>query len=253
MSSKKQQADKCAVVLDLMPLCIDGTASEASQRKVSKHVKECEACATVYQEMQTSVDLNVPDEAEQQQFDTAVKKVRHQHTRRKVGMVLLGVLMALAVCTGLAYGYYWYFEEEVPVDVTSYNMELVLRQSEGNTPVILKVRNMPRQAKVNLQVQEEGQTMGADGQLQPNLKMYLWVSTTRDKMAENDTRDMNYYAFDMIDASLWSVYDVVYEIKNILQGAPGGTTSILYMDGDQLKWNATDLVLYNVDHPILLY
>lgn len=251
MSSKKQQAERCAVNRDLMPLCIDGTASEASQRKVNKHVKECEACATVYQEMQTSVDLNVPDEAEQQQFDTAVKKVRHQNARRKLAGFLLGVVLALAVCAVAAYGYDWYFIEEVPVDVSSYSMELVRRQSDGNTPVIIKVSNMPRWAKVNLQVKAEGQTLGADGQLQPNLKMYLWVSTTREKMAENDTCDMNYYAFDMIDASLWAVYDEVYEIKSIVQGAPDDTTSILYSDGDQLKWNAADFVLYNVDHPIL--
>lgn len=251
MSKKKQQPDKCAVIRDLMPLCIDGTASEASQRRVSKHVQECKACATVYQEMQTSVDLNVPDEAEQQQFDTAVKKVRHQHTRRKLFSVLLGIVLALAVCAGAAYGYYWYLVEEVPVDVSSYSMELVCRQSEGNTPIIIKVKDMPKGAHVNLQVKDDGQTMGADGQLHPNLKMYLWVSTTREKMTANDTRDMNYYAFDMIDASLWSVYDQVYEIKSIVQGAPGDTTSILYSDGDQLKWNASDFVLYNVDHPIL--
>lgn len=247
MGNKKQREDRCAVNRDLMPMCIDGTASEASQRKVRKHVNECEACATVYQEMQTSVDLNVPDEVEKQQFDTAVKRVRHQHTRRKVGMVLLGVALALAVCAAAAYGYYWYFIEEVPVDVTSYNMELVLRQSEGDAPVILRVSNMPRRARVNLRVQAEGQKLGADGQLQPNLKMYLWVSTTREFIAKNGTCDMNYYSFDMVDTNLWAIFDETYEIKNIVQGAPGDAAKVLYSDGDKLKWNGTDLVLYSID------
>lgn len=242
----KQLSAKCAVNRDLMPLCIDGTASEASQRKVRKHVAECPPCATVYQEMQTSVDLNIPDEAEQQQFDTAVKKVRHKHTRRKITAVLSGVLLALLVCAAAAYGYHWYFIEEVPVDVNSYSMELVRRQSEGNTPIILRVKNMPRRARISMQVKEEGRTLDDDHQLKPYLKMYIWAYATRETIAQNGTCDMNYYAFDMVDTNLWSIQDGVYEIKSIVQGAPGNTGKVLYADGDQLKWYATDLILYSV-------
>ena len=100
MSDKKQLPDKCAVTRDLMPLCIDGTASEASQRRVKKHVVDCPPCATVYQEMQTQIDLDTPDQQEAAQFDTAVKKVKHKHAWRKLRNVLLGVLLALVVCAG---------------------------------------------------------------------------------------------------------------------------------------------------------
>ena len=40
--SKKE----CQVMRDLMPLCIDGAASEASRELVVKHVWECEECGT---------------------------------------------------------------------------------------------------------------------------------------------------------------------------------------------------------------
>lgn len=243
----KQLSAKCAVNRDLMPLCIDGTASEASQRKVRKHVAECPPCATVYQEMQTSVDLNVPDETEQQQFDTAVKKVRHKHTRRKLTAVLSGVLLALLVCAAAAYGYYWYFVEEVPVDVSSYSMELVRRKSEDKIPVFIRVTNMPRKGRVSIQVKEEGRTLGTDNQLQPYQKMYIWVYATRETIAKNSTCNMDYYAFDMAGENLWAFADGVYEIKNIVQGAPGDASKVLYSEGDQLKWNASDLILYSVD------
>lgn len=242
-----QLPDKCAVNRDLMPLCIDGTASEASRRKVRKHVAECPPCATVYQEMQTSVDLDVPDETEQQQFDTAVKKVRHKHTRRKLTAVLSGVVLALLVCAAAAYGYYWYWVEEVPVDVSSYSMELVRHKSEDKIPVFIRVTNMPRKARVSIQVKEEGRTLGTDNQLQPYRKMYIWVYATRETIAKNGTCDMDYYAFDMAGENLWAFADGVYEIKSIVQGAPGNTGKVLYADGDQLKWNASDLILYNVD------
>ena len=95
MSDKKQLPDKCAVTRDLMPLCIDGTASEASQRKVDKHVADCDPCAVVYREMQTQIDLDTPDQQEAAQFDTAVKKVKHKHAWRKLRNVLLGIALAL--------------------------------------------------------------------------------------------------------------------------------------------------------------
>lgn len=245
--TNKPLPDKCAVNRDLMPLCIDGTASEASRRKVRKHVAECPPCATVYQEMQTNVELDVPDEAEQQQFDTAVKKVRHRHARRKIMALLAGVVLALLVCAAAAYGYYWYWVEEVPVDVSSYSMELVRQKSEGNTPVILRVKNMPWRARISVQVKEEGRTLDDDHQLQPYLKMYIWVYASRKTIAQNGTCDINYYAFDMVDTNLWAIQDGVYEVKSIVQGAPGNTGKVLYADGDQLKWNATELILYNVD------
>ena len=56
---------ECRVMRDLMPLCIDGAASEASRELVVKHVWECEECAKVYAEMQGH--LLAPKEEQQEQ------------------------------------------------------------------------------------------------------------------------------------------------------------------------------------------
>lgn len=233
MNDTTQLPNKCAVCRDLMPLCIDGTASPASQRKVDKHTAACEACAIVYQEMQTNVDLNLPDEEESQQFDTAVKKVRHRHTWRKLRNVLLGVFLALALCGGGAYGYYWYFLEELPLPTEQYQLELYRFNSLNKTsdPVFIKAA-LPDHAKLHIKVQPHGFLMDSSNALQPNLVMYIWASTTRNAPTGTSTA-RNYYAFDcekpMEDTFIINGAD--YAIGTIYQGAEMEDKALLYKEG----------------------
>lgn len=253
MSDKKTLPDKCAVARDLMPLCIDGTASDASQRRVNKHVGDCPPCAVVYQEMQTAIDLDVPDQQEAAQFETAVKKVKHKHAWRKLRNVLLGVVLALMVCAAGAYGYYWYFVEEVPLPVALYDMELSLRSPISElTPVFIRTKNMPQDAKLHVEVVAEGSSMDDNKQLQPNWVMYIWATTTRS--VDLDTcsyTDYNYYAFDKGDneGSLF-ILNESYQVDTIYKGAPSGEKTLLYRTGlsdYKLKYTAVrNLVLHGV-------
>lgn len=253
MNDKKQLPDKCAVTRDLMPLCIDGTASDASQRRVDKHVAGCDPCAVVYREMQTQIDLDVPVEQETQQFETAVKKVKHKHAWRKVRNVLLGIVLALVVCAGAAYGYYWYFVEEVPVPVESYKIALTLHASSGdNTPVIIKTEDMAQSAKVHIEVRQDGTVMDDNQQMHPNLTMYIWASVNRAADIDQRGANHNYYAFDQVkgqEKGAWSIEGETYKVDTIYQGAPDAEQTLLYKTGfkDDLKWTATDSVLHAVD------
>ena len=47
--------NECNVARDLMPLCIDGVASEESQQYVDKHVASCHDCELVYGEMKSAL------------------------------------------------------------------------------------------------------------------------------------------------------------------------------------------------------
>ncbi|MEI3427798.1 MAG: zf-HC2 domain-containing protein [Christensenellales bacterium] len=49
----EQNKIPCAVAQDLMPLVIDGAASEQSRQAVAQHVAACSACSQIYREMQT--------------------------------------------------------------------------------------------------------------------------------------------------------------------------------------------------------
>lgn len=253
MSDKKQLPDKCAVTRDLMPLCIDGTASDASQRKVKKHVLDCQPCATVYQEMQTQIDLDVPDQQETEQFDTAVKKVKHKHAWRRLRNVLLGVVLALVVCAGLAYGYYWYFLEEVPLPVDLYQMELTLRSPQSaETPVLIKTKNMPKPAKVHVEVHCDGSVMDDNGELQPIWVMYIWATTTRSVDLDScGYTDYNYYAFDQTyEPGSYKIGNTLYKVNRVYNGAPEGEQILLFRGGSdesKLKWtSASNMVLRSV-------
>ena len=252
MNDKKVLPDKCAVTRDLMPLCIDGTASEASQRRVKKHVVDCEPCATVYQEMQTQIDLDVPVEQEAEQFSTAVKKVKHKHVWRKLRNVLLGVVLALLVCAGAAYGYYWYFVEEVPLPIDLYEMELALHASEGAArPVIIRTKNMPKPANLHIHVEADGTVMDDNQRMRPNWIIYIWASATRATNLDNcGYTDYNYYGFDQAAKmdNLWLVQTESIQADVIYKGAPEGEKTLLYKSGvkEEMKTTAADYVLHAV-------
>lgn len=259
MNEKKILPDKCAVTRDLMPLCIDGTASEASQRRVKKHVVDCQPCATVYQEMQTQIDLDVPDQQEAKQFDTAVKKVKHKHAWRKLRNVLLGVLLALMVCAGLAYGYYWYFVEEVPVPVDMYEMRAVLRSPQSpETPVVIKTTNLPKPAELHVELHYDGTIINGDNSYAPSWVMYIWATTTRSvNLATCEKAANNYYAFDqhlegenIFDAGVFTINGAQYDVHTIYKGAANDEHTLLFkrdMKGYDMKWSTENgTVLRNV-------
>lgn len=258
-NDKQQLPDKCAVTRDLMPLCIDGTASEASQRRVKKHVVDCPPCATVYQEMQTQIDLDTPDQQEAAQFDTAVKKVKHKHAWRKLRNVLLGVLLALVVCAGAAYGYYWYFVEEVPVPVDMYEMRAVLRSPQSEeTPVVIKTTNLPKPAELHVELHYDGTIINGDHSFAPSWVMYIWATTTRSVNLETcGYTDNNYYAFDQVlegennyDAGVFMINGAQYDVHTIYKGAADGENTLLFkrdMAGYDMKWSLENgTVLRNV-------
>ena len=55
----EQNKIPCAVAQDLMPLVIDGAASEQSRQAVAQHVAACSACSQIYREMQSAAPAPV--------------------------------------------------------------------------------------------------------------------------------------------------------------------------------------------------
>lgn len=91
----------CDMARDLMPLCIDGAASEESQTFVAAHVAECEACRDMYREMQESLP-GTEDSAAQAQMNERVAHQLKERQRKRIGRtVLLGVLIGILVMVGL--------------------------------------------------------------------------------------------------------------------------------------------------------
>lgn len=255
MSKKKPQTEKCDVTRDLMPLCVDGAASEATQRRVHKHVEDCPACAEIYRDMQTRIEPTSPDDGEAEQFDSAVKKIQHRHARRRLGSILLGVLLALVVCAAAAYGYWWYFVEEVPVPVDTYKVALRMRttSTKGTVPLILRVKDFPSEARLHVDVAPDGMHMDDQGATEQNYAVHVWAGAPR--AADLTQRsERSYYAFSMLtQEKLFVVQGTPIRADNVYQGREGGETAVVYAAGINglnriLTTTGDGQILYQVDH-----
>ena len=84
------------VIRDLMPLCIDGIASEKSKEAVSEHIAECSDCAKEWDMMQKKVDIDKEHEitAETEQYKKTAKRLR-KHSRWILLRVVLCTIAAL--------------------------------------------------------------------------------------------------------------------------------------------------------------
>lgn len=88
----------CDIVRDLMPLCIDNTASENSRKLVGEHVLECQPCMKMYQEMRTEVPKEPPVSKEAQPFSRTVRKLRKRQRIRRIIIGVAGALLGMLLC-----------------------------------------------------------------------------------------------------------------------------------------------------------
>ena len=86
------------MIQDLMPLCIDGAASDESKAAVQAHIAECAECAAIWNSMQTEIPAFSGGEAapdpETEQYSTAAKRVRKRNHLRILAVFFTVVLLA---------------------------------------------------------------------------------------------------------------------------------------------------------------
>lgn len=97
----------CEMARDLMPLCVDGVASEGSQEFVAAHAAGCKECAEVYRKMREAIGSEQSLANARAENDQAALRIRRHLRARVLRNVLLGLLIGLIVCLGgiHAYGY----------------------------------------------------------------------------------------------------------------------------------------------------
>ncbi len=88
--------NKCNVAKDLMPLCIDGVASEESQQYVDDHIAECTECADVYDEMKVEL-IRAGVEKENQEMDRVARKMRSKRILRNTVTAVLAIVLLVGV------------------------------------------------------------------------------------------------------------------------------------------------------------
>ncbi len=98
--------NNCDMARDLMPLTIDGVASEASQTYVKEHLEECEACRAYLEGMKASLQMDSRQAAqERRDFDRTAARMRRRRVLRK--LLLAAVLFATAIAA-LYVAVYWH-------------------------------------------------------------------------------------------------------------------------------------------------
>ena len=98
----EQNKIPCAVAQDLMPLVIDGAASEQSRQAVAQHVAACSACSQIYREMQSAAPTPVAQGKAEQGFRQAVKRQRKRFRAWKIAALCLGLVVAICLGTVVA-------------------------------------------------------------------------------------------------------------------------------------------------------
>lgn len=82
------------IIRDLMPLCIDGIASEKSNAAVQEHIAECPACEKEWEQMKKTINTseNVPVPEDTKKYKETAKRVRKKN-RWILLKVTLGTLV----------------------------------------------------------------------------------------------------------------------------------------------------------------
>lgn len=106
----------CNIINDLLPLYAEGLTSEESNRIIEEHLKECEECRKLYQEMTEDVscvctggyDASTDDDAAAAQNEAeAIDFMKKSNRRLKRGSVFTAVaVVALILCLLLARGFF---------------------------------------------------------------------------------------------------------------------------------------------------
>ncbi len=91
---------KCEIIKDLLPSYIDGLTSDESNSEIEAHLKTCQECKDVLDQMKTDIDVeSIPLNKEK------IKPFKKLNKR-----VLQSVLITLAGCIIIAGSYLFFFE-----------------------------------------------------------------------------------------------------------------------------------------------
>ena len=157
----------CDIVRDLMPMCIDGTASDKAKTMVEEHVQECPPCEKIYAEMKGEAKIELPVQSASPEFVTTVKKMQKQRKRRTWLTLLTGVIIAAVVALAGFAGYYWYCVDMAPLETANLS---VVTTSDGIA--LIRATNLPRSATLQLMASEMTSPEAAAGLYEVTVKIY---------------------------------------------------------------------------------
>ncbi len=222
----------CDVARDLMPLVLDGTASDGSREMLEKHLEECEACKKIYQSMQNDPS---PLPERNGSMDEAMRKIR----RKRHGRMACRVLLCLALAAALAFTglFAWKklgIEYNAKISLDDYRIELAHTEA-GECVATYVLKDPTRVYGSNYSVQWQA----SEGAI-----VYLYAETTivPQHTIEKRSYTMNAPARWVDNAMVFTEQKRV--IKEIRQGTPDNYR-VIYRLGDEVASVSAEYEEYN--------
>lgn len=219
----------CDIVRDLMPMCIDGTASEKAKAMVDEHVAECPPCEKVYAEMKGETKLELPVQPAAPEFVTTVRKMKNRRKRRTWLTLFTGVVIAAVVALAGFVGYFWYFVDMAVLETA--NLSLV---TSNDGIALIRATNVPRSASIQLHVTEMEYPESAKGQYEVKVKVYA----TRFEKRHKGGAEIYFVIGNQEDNSIYideKGYGTI-QVYRMLYGKNDGSGKVFYLSGeDELK------------------
>ena len=96
---------KCDIIRDIMPLCVDDSASDDSKKMVFEHLAECKACEQYYNDLLHGFDLEAGQaDAMTSEYKKIAGKIRSHHKKRRITAASV-VIIVFALLLNYALGY----------------------------------------------------------------------------------------------------------------------------------------------------
>ncbi|WP_310601535.1 zf-HC2 domain-containing protein [Anaerosporobacter sp.] len=95
---------KCDMVKDIMPLCLDKSATETSEQVVIEHLAECKECLNYYNLLNKDISLDGASGESEMKYSVLAKKLRKRKSIR-VAIIALFVYICVFLSINYAQGY----------------------------------------------------------------------------------------------------------------------------------------------------
>ncbi len=214
----------CDIVRDLMPMCIDGTASEKAKDMVNEHVAECPPCDKIYAEMKGETKIELPVQSAASEFATTVKKMKSRRKRRTWLTLLTGVVIAAMVALAGFAGYFWYFIDVTLID--GVQLELV---TSHDGMALVHASNVPRSATLSLRMCAVEYPESAKGKYEG----YAEVMATRH--AARTGSDDIYFVIGNVDQNTVFMQEGDVEVYSLLTAQSDGSGQVFFLTGGTIK------------------
>lgn len=115
----------CEVIKDVLPLYIDGVASEGTRNLVEEHIRTCNSCKVELEMLSGEVAIPVSKEAEVEEANL-LGRMKKSWKKKQIRVAVISVILSAVVIVGA------YFLAVFPMTVIPYDKSVVGIEAEGN-------------------------------------------------------------------------------------------------------------------------